>query len=105
MTRELFIEIVSSLEEQNKHDIEVSELLGKVFPNAFAANLLPDNCLLSDALIKILKTSMNDCDDWIEYFCFELDYGRKFEMGMVTYKERNYDLSDSGKLWDYLNVY
>ena len=28
-----------------------------------------------------------DKDKWIEYFCFELNFGRKWESGMITEKD------------------
>ena len=109
MTRELFIESIKALENQHKHDEQVSENLGKVFTNAFTPNLLPDNHFVTNALFKVLQVENNDLElcehgqSWIEYFCFELDFGSKFKMGMVTDRGKNIDFSDSGKLWDYLN--
>jgi len=109
MTRELFIETIEALKNQYEYDIEVSKNLAKAFPNAFDANLLPENHLLNNALIKILQVENNDLElcehgqSWVEYFCFELYFGEKYKKGMITDKGKNIDFSNSGKVWDYLN--
>lgn len=109
MTRKLFIESIEALKKQYGYDIEVSKNLAKAFPNAFDANLLPENHFISNALMKVLQVENNDLElcehgqSWIEYFCFELEFGYKYKSGMITDKGENIDFSDSGKLWDYLN--
>lgn len=104
MNKELFIETIEQLRLQDELDRQVSFYLGKVFPNAFEANLLPDNHFLRDQIIKLLEVEMGDVKDkWIDYFICELDFGREFEMGMVKDKDgSNIDLSDAGKLWEFL---
>jgi len=109
MERKLFIESIKALENQYKNDIEVSKNLAKAFPNAFDANLLPDNHFVNNAIMKVLQVENNDTElcehgqSWIEYFCFELDFGRKYKKGMIKDNSKNIDFSDAGKLWDYLN--
>lgn len=109
MTRELFIESIEALKKQYEYDVEVSKNLSKVFPNAYDANLLPDNHFVNNALMKVLQVDNNDLElckygqSWIEYFCFELNFGKDYKVGMITDKEKNIDFSNSGKVWDYLN--
>lgn len=109
MIKELFIESIEAIRKQYEKDIEVSKNLSKVFPNAFQSNLLPDNHILNNAIIKILQVENNDfelCEygqSWIEYFCYELDFGKKFKIGMVKKDGKDIDISDSGKLWEFLN--
>jgi hypothetical protein len=105
MTKELFVETIKQIQLQQEHDIQVSRHLGKAFPSAFEANLMPDNRLLVSQLIKILETELEDLEcKWIEYFMYELNFGRMFKMGMVTDENHEVvDLSDVGKLWEFLN--
>ena len=109
MTRELFIESIEALRKQYEYDNEFAKKLSQVFTNAFEASLLPENHLINNALMKVLQVENNDLElcehgqSWIEYFCFELDFGVKYKDGMITDKGKNIDFSDSGKLWDYLN--
>ena len=77
MTKELFIKSINSIEQQIKYDISVSENLSNAFPNAFKANLIPDNNILQDALFSILEYVMNDTEKWIQYYCWELDFGKE----------------------------
>ena len=77
MKRETFIEAIEAIENQIRFDIEFSNKLGEAFPNAYTANLLPDNHFVSNALMKVLQDEMNDnqvCkygQSWIEWFCLE----------------------------------
>ena len=83
MNKELFIEAIDAIQKQVALDIEVSKHLGKAFPDAFEANLLPKNHFLQNALLHVLQVEMNDlqlCEhgqSWIEYYCYELDFGRE----------------------------
>lgn len=105
MTRELFVEAINALQSQYLYDIEVSQNLGKAFPDAFTANLLPNNNILSEMLIKILQIETNDLkgrDSWINYFCYELNFGEE------NYRLKVYDndvivpLSNANDLYDLL---
>ena len=109
MTKELFIETIKILEQQYKKDKLFSENAGKLFPEAFTANLLPDNHLLGNQILKILQTETNDLklcafgQSWIEYFMYELNFGKKYKKGMIKDKnDKNINLSNSDKLYDFL---
>lgn len=105
MDRELFIESIEQLRLQDELDERKSRLLSQVFPNAFEPNLLYDNHYIKNQLLKVFQVLLNESypDSWIEYFIFDLDYGRNFRMGMVTRDDgTNVDLSDAGKLYDFL---
>ena len=109
MTRELFIESIEALKKQNEYDNKFAKKLSEVFTSASEANLLPENHFINNALMKVLQVENNDSElcehgqSWIEYFCFELDFGVKYKDGMITDKGKTIDFSDSGKLWNYLN--
>lgn len=107
MTRELFIEAIEAMEEQHKRDMQFSKHLGKAFPNAFEANLTPNNEPLQNALIKVLQVATsNHLDDkynWISYFIWELDFGRKNDELKVYEKDgKEIPLSNAGELYDFL---
>ena len=89
MKRETFTNAIESIKKQHEIDNENAELLGKVFSNAFSANLLYDNSTISDAIIKLLETEMQDRHEWINYFCYELDFGRENERLKVYDSEDN----------------
>lgn len=110
MNKELFMESIEAIRKQYEHDVETSQMLGKAFPNAFEANLLPDNQLLQNQLVKILQIEMNDLDvckygqSWIEWFCWECDFGKKSNQ-LKAYDKNGkvIPLANAGELYDFLN--
>lgn len=110
MKKELFVESVEAIDKQLQHDVAMSEKLAEVFPNTFAPNLMPQNHWLQNALIEVLCVTMCDIDkgldghSWIEYFCWELDFGRRNNELKVTGAD-GYEIpmSNAGELWEYLN--
>ena len=106
MNKDLFIETIEKIKQQHLHDVKCSELLNQVYSNGFQANLMYENHLLMNQVIKILQVQMNDENghhSWIEYFMWELDFGIKNDK-LKAYRQDNseIDLSDAGKLYDYL---
>ena len=77
MEKQTFIDCINALEKQVRQDIANSELLAKVFKDSHSANLLPDNHYLTNILIRILQEEFKDntAHSWIEYYCYELDFG------------------------------
>ena len=103
MDKQLFVETIDAVEKQVKLDVAVSNHLGKAFPDAFTATLMPRNEILQNALIKILKIEMNDLEDsWIEYFCWELDFGKNNHRLTVTSNKKEIPLSNASELYDFL---
>ena len=108
MEKELFVKSIEAIQKQIEYDIEVSKNLGKAFPNAFHPNLLPENHLLHNALLEVLKVSMNDTElceygqSWIEYYCWELDFGKENWRLKVTNNGKEVPMSNAGELYDFL---
>lgn len=108
MKKELFIETIEAIQKQIEFDIEVSKHLSNAFPDAFRANLLPKNDILSNALIKVLKVEMNDLEvcqhgqSWIEYFLWELDFGRENYRLKVTQDGKEVKMSNASELYEFL---
>jgi hypothetical protein len=109
MNKELFIESIEAIKKQIQLDIEVSKHLGKAFPDAFEANLLPKNHFLQNALLRILQEEMNDLQlreygqSWIEYFIWELNFGEENYLLKVTQNGNEIPLSNAAELYDFLN--
>jgi hypothetical protein len=108
MNKELFIEAIEAIEKQIDSDVEVSKHLGRAFPNAFEANLLPDNRYLQDALIRVLQEEMNDTElcehglSWIEYYIWELKFGKENYHLKVTHNGKEIKMSNASELYDFL---
>lgn len=106
MKKETFIKALEAIQEQHKRDCEKAELLEKVFPESFAANLMYDNRLLQNAIIAILTEAMNDTDNFIEYFLWELDFGKKGEkLEVKTADGKRHHLTDAEELYNFLKEY
>ena len=110
MKRETFIEAIEAIEKQIGYDINVSKKLGEAFPNAHTANLLPDNHFVSNALLKVLQDEMKDNEvckygqSWIEWFCFETDFGNKsYRLQAFDENKQPIKMDNAGDLYDFLN--
>jgi hypothetical protein len=103
MKKELFIKAIEALKKQREIDIEVAKHLAKVFPYAFEANLLPNNESLKNMLVEILKEEMNDKKTcWIEYFCWELNFGSKNDHLKVYKNGIEIAMANATELYDLL---
>lgn len=106
MVKELFIECINAINKQFEKDREIAECLGKAFPNAHTANLLPDNDALQSALIKVLQVATGDSQgegSWIEHFICELDFGREnYRLGVYDVDGTEIPMNNAGELYDFL---
>ena len=105
LSKEEFVEIVNRLRDS-------SDLVGKVnelFRNS-RDNVECDFCngaalqiSHESTVVFLLRKLLNDAVENIDYFIYELDYGRKYESGMITDEnEKDIDFSTAEKLYDYL---
>lgn len=108
MKKELFIEAIEAIHKQIKLDIEISNHLGKAFPDCFESNLLPKNHFLQNALIHVLQVELNDIElcefgqSWIEYFLWELNFGEENYRLKVKQNGREIPMSNPSELYDFL---
>ena len=102
MNKELFIDTINSIQKQIEIDRKNSSILQEVFPDD-SIYCGYNNSELFNALNKILKESMKDVYDWIDYFMYELDFGEKYYDGCVLDKDKSIiDLSTAENLYEFL---
>lgn len=54
-------------------------------------------------VVKLLETIMEDFGEWIGYYIYELDYGRKYVPGCITDADgTDIELDTAEKLYDFL---
>ena len=101
-TEEVFIQNIEALKKQHDHDRKCSDAFAVILPNDYTSNY--NNDVLYNQLIEILKVAMNDDTEnsWIEYYVWELDFGRKFKKGMVKIYEKDISLKTPLDLWKIL---
>lgn len=105
ISKELFVETIEKIKQQHNHDLQCAEKLKDVFPNAFTANLMYENHLIMNQLVKLLQVQLNDENEhsWIEYFMWELDFGAKNDKYKATDKNgNNIPLLNASELYDLL---
>lgn len=97
--KKLFIEVLDDAKKTEDYQSWLNKQLRK---NGAEGYIFQPNCV--DAVIKLLHNSFKefDRDDMISYFCFELDYGRKWEPGMVERNNKDIVLSTPEDLYNYL---
>lgn len=100
ITREFFIDIMSDIKKTFKYQEGLNDYF---FKNGADGYVYQPDCI--DATIKILHKLFGekDADEWINYFCFELDFGKKYKEG--TLKDgygKDISLSTFDDLYDLL---
>lgn len=78
VSKELFIETMEAIKKQYEHDRACSEAFCVILPNDYIS-CYDNNAILSQ-LIKFLIKATNDHekDGAIEYFIWELEFGKKY---------------------------
>lgn len=100
ISKELFVEVI---EDARKSDDYQNWLNKQLKENGVDGYLFLPTCV--DSVVKLLHTYFEkfDTNDIISYFCFELDYGRKWKSGMISEKNgADIDISTPEKLYEYL---
>lgn len=96
MTFELFDKILHQLMKWNDFCEKVSDATND-------AICLPELCPLDDDIVKLLEIIMEDKEnDWIGYFCWELNFGRRYKPGMITDGDKDIPLATTRDLYNLL---
>lgn len=107
ITKKEFVEIINRLKNYNDLQDKIDDLFKDLIDNkeqdfCNAGSI----CIGHETIVvELLENIFND-KEIISWWLYDLDYGRKFELGCI-YKEKenkivNIDLSNAEKLYDYL---
>lgn len=101
ISRELFIETIDAIEKQFKHDEECEKAIKILFKDGQGFYDYSEVLL---ALEQVLKLEFNDQhkDSWIDYFIYELDFGKKWTKNSITDKGVSIKMRNAGELYEYL---
>lgn len=106
--KELFCKCIRALCRTDKFQWSVLELIRDINKKGedgdmcdMGAMMYPD---CSDALLELLEAIMDDNEDeWISYFCYELDFGNEWCEGCCTDEKGNdIPLQTIDDLWNVL---
>lgn len=103
INRELFVETVKAMQAQREIDRACHEAFKTILPNDHVTGYAND--LLYKQLSKLLQVATSDdhMDSWIEYYMWELDFGRKNNDLKAYRKDKTeIDLSTPEALYDFL---
>lgn len=101
ISKKQFVDTIEAIKKQLDHDRNCADKLKDVYKDAFKANLLYDNSFVVEGLLRLLKEIFNDKSGWIEYFIYEMEFGSK-DLGVWREDKSKVDISDAGKLYDFL---
>ena len=106
LSEQEFVDVMNRLREAS----DLQEQVDKLFRNS-RENIENDFCNAAalqisheNTVVFLLKRIMRDQYDYIDYFIYELDYGRKYEVGMMTDENgQNIDIHTPGLLYDFIS--
>ena len=80
ITREYFNEIMENIKNTYKYQEGLNDYFSK---NGVDGYIYQPDCI--DTTMKLLHNIFGekDINEWISYFCFELDFGRRYKDGLV----------------------
>lgn len=102
MTKEFFIESVEKLDAQFRHDQKCLDAFSVILNDSYISGY--DNSIVTEQFLKILKEAVNDKNGWIEYYVYELEFGRGYRDGCVTINGENVSLKTATDLWDIIST-
>jgi len=103
ITKEKFIEVLAFLKKKQSQENRFCELLEEMVPDTFVHAFVYAD--FESELVKLLKIALDlpDENDDIEYFLYELDFGKDYKPGTVTEEDgTEIDMSSPEKLYNYL---
>ena len=84
LSKEQFINAINDVENVSRYQEGLNNYFRK---NNVDGYIFQPDC--SSTVIGLLHTILGekDKDEWIDYFCFELDFGKKWKEGTITEKD------------------
>lgn len=84
LTKKQFTDAMTAIVEQNAEDDKISKALSSICPDS----CFYDTKYATKALIYLLKSTMKDSYEWIEYWLYELDCGAKYQNNSVLFDKK-----------------
>ena len=82
MSKESFCKVMDDYKSMFNFTDEMNELFDKY---RMDGNIYPPMC--TETVIDLLEYIFNDEGEWIQYWTFELDFGKRYEDGWVKRKD------------------
>lgn len=102
MTRLDFVNAINTLKQQDEIDDSFHTHMGLAFPDSYAP--IYKN-VLWELSIQLLELAMNDDGEWISWWVFETEFGKRKDFVEHVYvDEKQYCLYTAGDLYDFLTM-
>ena len=85
LTKEEFTDAITAIIEQDAEDDKISKAL---------SSICPDSCCFygtkhaTKGLLNLLKSTMKDSYEWIDYWLYELECGKKYQNDSVLFNKK-----------------
>lgn len=100
--KDLFVQTINFMQERNDGMRKINEL----FTKEFCDSVFYPYFKYEAQLINVLVASFDYDDiiirDWLEYYCYELDFGRQHKLGDVEENGVPIPLGTPEELYDFL---
>lgn len=97
ITKEVFNEIIEDIRIANDYQENLNKFFSK---NGADGYIFQPDCTCSVLKLLHLIFGEKDADEWIEHFCLELNFGRKYKEGDVLDKDgKNIPLTTTDDLY------
>ena len=107
LKKQTFVDAINAIDNLHKEKIDFAQKMAKCFPNSDSSAFIYDNDCVINALIAVLQEIFNDKNkhSWIEYFLWDLDFGRENWRLKATDENRNeIPMASAEQLYDFLSV-
>ena len=100
ITKEEFVAIIDEVEQVHKYSDSLNHFFHQ---NNVQGYLFQPNCTETALRLLHLMFKQADTDEWISYFCYELNFGRKWKEGTVKDRDgADIKLQTPEDLYDFL---
>lgn len=108
IAKEQFLKYIKDIQNAVEYDLECSAAAREHHIDFSESNTSYLACIAVDLLEIMFDCYSSAGYGDISYFCYELDFGKKWKPGMVTDQDKDgneidVDFSSAEKLWEYLN--
>jgi hypothetical protein len=101
MKKAAFVIAIRAIEEQIAKDSEKSALLNKLGEVDFKPGVIVTTPLIEN-ILTALKVEFSDQDDWIRYYIYDLQFGKKADYMQINVNGKPYKLYGASHLYDLL---
>lgn len=97
ISKEKFCEYLKAIEIQHNCEDDIRKI-----SNKYNVEISVTNNAYEEIIVQMLELVTDDKFNDVDYFIYELDFGKKYNDGMVVMDGKKIDFSTSEKLYDYL---